>query len=140
MSTSSHIAHLTSVADLTPLLDTLSVQLSWSDKARFQIELALEELIVNTFTHGISNRPAEQLQAVLIDVSFQQADKELTITLKDNADAFDPTQFAAPDITLSVEDRKIGGLGLFLTSKMMDDIQYRRDGSFNYVHLRKQLT
>ena len=139
MSVLSHSARLASAADLVPLLDILTLKMCWSSNTRFQIELALEELIVNTFTHGISRQPTEQAQGVIVDISFQQADAELTILLKDNADAFDPTHFVIPDTTLSAEDRKIGGLGLFLISKMMDDIQYRRDGGFNCVQLRKRL-
>ena len=116
------------------------MQMGWSDKARFQIELALEELIVNTFTHGNSGEPTEQREKVTIDASFQQNSSDLTITLKDNALAFDPTQAPTPDTTLSAEDRKIGGLGLFLVSKMMDSVDYKRVDGFNRVTMQKHLT
>ena len=132
-------ARLRSAADLTPLLDVWSVQLAWSDKARFQIELALEELVVNTFNHGQSAGSTAQAEPICIDVAAQQDGADLTIELKDNATAFDPTQFTPPDVTLSAEDRKIGGLGLFFASKMMDSIQYTRDGSVNHLLLRKRL-
>lgn len=139
MSAHQHHACLKSAADLTPLLDALEAQLSWSAKARFQIELALEELIVNTFTHGSSGKQIEPTPAIVIDISFEQKAADLTITLVDNALAFDPTDFATPDITLSAEDRKIGGLGLFLASKMMDKIDYKRVGSLNHVMMQKHL-
>ena len=116
------------------------MQMGWSDKARFQIELALEELIVNTFTHGNSGEPTEQREKVTIDASFQQNSSDLTITLKDNALAFDPTQAPTPDVTLSAEDRKIGGLGLFLVSKMMDSVDYKRVDGVNRVTMQKHLT
>lgn len=131
---------LLSAADLVPLLDDLSVQLAWSERHRFQIELALEELIVNTFTHGKSQEQASLTEAIAIDMKIQQDGADLTITLKDNAIAFDPTLFVPPDVTLSAEDRQIGGLGLFLTSKMMDTIHYKRDGSFNHVEMHKHLS
>ena len=139
MSAHQHHARLTSAADLTPLLDALETQLGWSAKARFQIELALEELVVNTFTHGSTQKQTEPMSVVVIDISFEQKLSDLTITLVDNALAFDPTDFATPDVTLTAEDRKIGGLGLFLASKMMDTIQYKRVDGFNRVTMQKLL-
>ena len=130
---------LLSAADLVPLLDNLSAQLAWSERHRFQIELALEELIVNTFTHGRSAAQASLTEVIAIDMKVQQDGADLIITLKDNAIPFDPTLFAPPDLTLSAEDRQIGGLGLFLISKMMDTVHYKRDGSFNHVEMHKHL-
>lgn len=95
--------------------------------------------MVNTFNHGQSGDSVAQAEAISIDVAVQQDGADLTIELKDNAMAFDPTQFAPPDVTLSAEDRKIGGLGLFFASKMMDSIQYQRDGNFNRLLMRKRL-
>lgn len=134
-----HTARLTSVTDLVPLLDLLTQQLAWPAKARFQIELALEELVVNTFTHGQSLNSQGEHLAVAVDVLVQQDGHYLYITLTDNAVAFDPTHFGPPDVTSSAEDRKIGGLGLFFASQMMDSIDYHRDGQFNRVKLFKRL-
>jgi serine/threonine-protein kinase RsbW len=138
MSVFERTIRLTSAAELKPQLDTLAAQLKWSDKARFQIELALEELIVNTFNHGYlaTNLPGHQ---VFIDMTLQQTGPDLMIKLEDHAIAFDPTQFGEPDVTSSAEDRAIGGLGLFFASRMMDNISYRRDNNRNQVLLSKRM-
>jgi anti-sigma regulatory factor (Ser/Thr protein kinase) len=129
---------LMSAADLTPLLDTFALQLQWSSNARFQVELALEELIVNTFDYGYkgTHLPGDK---AFVDMTVQQNGPELVITLEDNAIAFDPTQFSPPDVTSSAEDRQVGGLGLFLASKMMDNIHYRRENDRNHVLLSKRM-
>lgn len=135
----SHTCLLASAAELAPLLDQLAEKFAWTDKVRFQIELALEELIVNTLTHGRTDAEQMGLQAISIHMHFEQNADELHIALKDNAIAFDPTQFDAPDVTSSAEDRQVGGLGQFFAAKMMDSITYKRDGGMNHLQLYKRL-
>lgn len=140
MPTASHTARITSADDLVPLLDKLSAQLAWTAKARYQIELALDELIGNTLTHGKPPNYGGIQPAVFIDVCFEQVDVIVKITLTDNGIAFDPTSAVAPDVTSGAEDRKIGGLGLYFAAKMMDTISYQFSGGRNHVVLCKQLS
>ena len=140
MAAITHTCRLASAAELTPLLDQLERQFAWSNKARFQIELALEELIVNTFTHGQPEAAEGEQSVVLVQMQFEQDGDNLSITLIDNGIAFDPTQFEQPDVTSSAEDRAIGGLGQFFVATMMDSMRYERVGDKNRMHLNKQLS
>ena len=137
MSSDGHTANLMSPADLLPMLDALTAQLGWSSKTRFQIELALEELVVNTFMHGKTAQHGPH-NPIAVRVSVTQTGQEVEIVLHDNGAPFDPSGFAEPDLTSCAEDRPVGGLGLFLTSKMMDEVHYQRLGDHNAVVLRKR--
>lgn len=140
MAAITHACRIASAAELIPLLDQLERQFAWSDKARFQIELALEELIVNTLTHGKPAGAQRESPPVIVQMHFEQDGGELNMTLTDNAVAFDPTQFDQPDVTSSAEDRAIGGLGQFFAAKMMDSMRYERVGDHNRIHLFKRLS
>ena len=63
----------------------------------------------------------------------------VTVVLTDDGPPFDPFGRDAPDTTLSVEDRPIGGLGIHLVLQLMDNVSYRRQDDHNIVVLVKQL-
>ena len=71
-------------------------------------------------------------------VECDKSDK-LVFTITDSGVPFDPTQQADPDITLSVEERAIGGLGIHLVRQLMDDIRYERKDNKNILTLTKQI-
>jgi len=88
--------------------------------------MILEELLTNLATHGGS---ADEPAGVRISVEPARVQVEV----KDSGPPFDPRSAPDPDLSASVEDRKIGGLGLFLLRKIASDLYYRRDGVHNYT-------
>jgi anti-sigma regulatory factor (Ser/Thr protein kinase) len=64
---------------------------------------------------------------------------DITIEFEDRGAAFDPLSAKSPDITLSAEERDIGGLGLFMVQNMMDSVEYRREGNRNILTIKKRL-
>lgn len=102
---------------------------------RRSMNVVLDELLINTVSYGLAGRDGGQ---VTIDAELE-ADR-LTLTLTDNGTAFNPFGRDAPDITLSVEDRPIGGLGIHLVRQLVDDVRYERRGDTNVVVLVKLLT
>ena len=64
-------------------------------------------------------------------------DNTVTLTLIDKGKAFDPLQREDPDVSLSAEARKIGGLGIFLVKKNMDKVDYRREDDKNIITMQK---
>ena len=62
-----------------------------------------------------------------------------SLTFIDNGVAYDPLAKADPDVTLSADDREIGGLGIFLVKKTMDQMEYKRDGEKNILKITKKL-
>jgi serine/threonine-protein kinase RsbW len=100
----------------------------------YHINLALEELLTNTISYGFDEGAGHA-----IEVRIRIEGDEVVIELADNARPFDPTKAAAPDLDASIEDRLVGGLGVYLVKTVMDEVQYRRDGGRNRVTLKKRL-
>jgi anti-sigma regulatory factor (Ser/Thr protein kinase) len=103
--------------------------------AAYLANLAIEELSTNCIKYGYSDQDVH-----LITVELEKLPHELILTFTDDGNAFDPLQQLAPDTTLPIEDRPIGGLGLHLLRQMSDDFAYARIDGNNQVTLRKKLT
>lgn len=105
---------------------------------RRSLNVALDELLNNTIVHGFAGRTGG---AVTIEAELR-ADR-LTVTLTDDGTPFNPlvaVSAPSPNTARSVEERQIGGLGLHLVRRMMDDVGYHRRGDRNVVTLVKHLT
>ena len=63
----------------------------------------------------------------------------ITLRFMDNGSPYDPTEKEDPDTTLSAEEREIGGLGIFMVKKIMDDVTYDYKGCFNILTLVKNI-
>ncbi len=103
---------------------------------RRSLQVALDELLKNTIAYGFRGRPAGS-GAVTVEVE-RRADR-VSVTITDDGKPFDPFVTIAPDTTLSVEVRRIGGLGIHLVRQMMDEVGYERRGDRNVVVLTKYL-
>lgn len=102
-------------------------------KTQMQITLAVEEVFVNVASYAYMS--AEGFVTVRAEIS--EDPRGIVLTFIDSGMAFDPLKMDDPDVTLSAEDRQIGGLGIFMVKKLMDDVQYTaRDGK-NILVLRK---
>ena len=92
----------------------------------FQLNLALEEAVVNVMNYAYED-------SGLIDLSAKVVDSEIVFVLEDSGKAFDPTKVDDPDITLSAEERNIGGLGIFLVQQLMSSVTYSREDGKNVL-------
>lgn len=108
-------------------------KLNCSIKVRTQIDVAVEELFVNIahYAYNPETGPAT------VRVEVEQDPVAVSITFIDKGVPYDPLSKADPDITLSAEDREIGGLGIFMVKKSMDDIDYEYKDGQNILHIRK---
>lgn len=99
------------------------------------LELAVDELAMNTIQHGYRGQPGE------IEIEVRGEDETaVVICLRDEAGPFDPTQHAEPDVSLPLERRPVGGLGIFLARRYVDVMTYRRtSANRNEVTLTKYL-
>lgn len=93
----------------------------------FKLELALEELIVNVISYAFS--AGEGSVEVLCGVEAGA----FVLRIEDAGAAFDPTQCDQPDVDMAHDDRDIGGLGIFLTQQMSDDMNYERRNDQNIM-------
>ncbi len=97
-----------------------------------QLNLALDELLTNTISYGFdAARPHR------IEVTLTLADGVLTVELVDSGRPHDPFNRADPDITRPIEERPIGGLGVFFVRKLMDRVDYRLVNGQNHITLVK---
>jgi sigma-B regulation protein RsbU (phosphoserine phosphatase) len=103
------------------------------DAVRRTVSVVLDELLTNTLSYGL----AEQGGEAIVDIELH-ADR-LVITVSDNGRPFDPFSSPAPDTTLSVEEREIGGQGIHLVRRMVDEMSYHRRSDRNVVTLTKRL-
>ena len=108
--------------------------LGCSPKAMMQINVAVEEVFVNIARYGYSDKTGEVV--IYLEKSFEP--KTVTITFIDSGVKFDPLAKPDPDITLSAKDRKIGGLGIFMTKKLMDELSYEYRDGHNVLSMKKK--
>jgi anti-sigma regulatory factor (Ser/Thr protein kinase) len=127
-------ADLASIGILGAELTRWGDEAGMTEAAVFQINLVLEELVSNVILHGLGvGQPGS------IHVCIERNDDLLEIRLTDNARPFDPFSIGPPDVTVGIEDRPIGGLGVHLVRTLMDEWGYERVGPHNCVWLRKTL-
>jgi serine/threonine-protein kinase RsbW len=115
-------------------LNELAEDWSLSESLVFSLNLALEETLTNIIDYGFDDDGKHT-----IEIYFKKSDNELSISIIDDGYEFDPTLVADPDITVSAEDRSIGGLGIFLIRKIMDKVEYQRKENRNYLTLTKNI-
>lgn len=107
---------------------------NWPQKLIYQINLVLEELSVNIINYAYDGDEAQKF-----DIRMALEADTLTIDIIDGGRAFNPLSEAPePDLTSDVEDRPIGGLGVYLVRKVMDDLHYRREMDKNHITLVKK--
>ncbi len=98
------------------------------------LNLALEEAVVNVMNYAY---PAGQAGNIVLEAYAN--DERLKFVISDNGVPFDPTTTAEPDVTASLENRAVGGLGIFLVRHLMDSVNYERVENENVLTLRKML-
>jgi len=91
----------------------------FSDKDVYNIQLATDEAASNIIEHAYENQP----QGIL-ELSCGMKGDTITIILIDHGESFDPSVIPLPDLKADLSDRKIGGLGIFLMRKLMDEVHY----------------
>ena len=121
------------VENLDAVLDFVTEELDQADcsvKIQTQITVAVEEIFVNIAHYAYTPEVGD----VIIRIT---SGDEIVIEFEDKGKPYNPLEKADPDITLNAEEREAGGLGIFLVKKMMDTVEYRREGDKNILTIRK---
>lgn len=120
---------------LEPLADAVSAALPGRADLAFAVNLCLEELIANIIRHGLGGAPDHEIR-----VRLSCADDRLEITVDDDAPRYDPfAQAPVPDLTLDLERRPVGGLGVHLVKTLMDRVRAEHHGAGNRIVLEKKM-
>lgn len=125
---------LNEMAVLATFIEEIGEELSLSMETIMNINLALEEAIANIIMYAY---PSEEQHSILLKVN--STEKQLVFLLTDKGASFDPTQVEDTDITLSLEERPIGGLGIFLIRSIMNEISYQRLDNENRLIMKKDI-
>ena len=99
------------------------------------VSMAVDEVMANVAMYAYAPGTGD----VTVAVDFDDGSRTVSITFIDRGVAFDPLAKEDPDVTLPAEQRKIGGLGIFLVKKTMDDVAYRREGDKNVLCIKKKV-
>ena len=126
---------ISEIAKLSLFVEELSEELDLSPDLTFNLNLVLEEAVVNVIDYAYPKNESQE-----ISLSAQKIDDNLYFVLTDSGKEFDPTQVPDADISLSAEDRQIGGLGIFLIRQIMNKVEYQRIDGKNVLTLKKQLS
>ena len=105
------------------------------DVLKFKLRLSIEEAVENVVRYAYDGGIG-WLEA---GTSLDQDSLVLTIELRDAGVPFNPLEKEDPDVTLSAEERNVGGLGIFLCKKMMDSIDYRYEDGNNVLTMTKKV-
>lgn len=100
---------------------------------RRDLHLVIDEIVNNIVRHAQPRHPR-----VVVHLSVDAG--ALVIRIVDDGEAFDPTSRADPDTTLGLDDRPIGGLGIYLVRQLMNEVRYRRFRGRNDLTLRRSLS
>ena len=106
-------------------------------KSSMTICVAVEEIFVNiaSYAYGAGNGNGNASLAF----GFEENERIMTLVIKDNGTPFNPLERDEPDISLSADDREIGGLGIFITKKTMDTISYSYENGENVLTMTKKI-
>ena len=125
---------LSELDTLCQSLQQFGEALGLSNKALFQICLAMEEIVSNIISYGYTD---DAVHWIKIAISHEQG--IFIIRLEDDGIPFDPLLAEEPDCECPVEERKVGNLGIHLCKKVMDEMIYERCGNKNVLTLKKDV-
>jgi anti-sigma regulatory factor (Ser/Thr protein kinase) len=119
---------------LNKTLGFLSSLAGMSKKCSCEFNLVIEELFTNIVRHGCCDGNKH-----IIYIIMSLEEEFLTVRIVDDCTPFNPIKATNPDCTSPPEDRKIGGLGIFLARNYTEDIRYKRCGKKNTLILKKKI-
>jgi len=97
------------------------------------VRLGVDEAVSNIIRHGDTDAEGHEIR-----VRVTHAGGEVVLEIEDDARPFNPLDVPTPDLSLPVEDKPAGGLGVHLIRSVMDHVEYRRSGDRNFLRLRRR--
>ena len=127
-------ARLERLPEVMAFIDSFLEQMDCPMKIQMQLDMAVEEVYANIahYAYAVGGGPATVRVAV-------EEGPTMVITFVDQGVPYNPLAKPDPDITLSADERQIGGLGVYMVKKSMDEIAYRREGDSNVLTIRKRI-
>lgn len=128
-------ALLENLPQVTDFVDALLEAHDCPLKAQTQIDVAIDEVFSNIANYAYAPGTGE----ATVRFGFEAETRTATVEFSDRGVPFDPLGHTDPDVSLPAEEREIGGLGIFLVKKTMDDVRYRYEGGNNILTIQKRI-
>lgn len=125
---------ISEITRLYEFIEEIGNDFSLSPDIVFNLNLVLEEAVVNVINYAY---PKEEHQYIYLSATMK--DGSIVLVLTDTGKEFDPTAAPEADITLSADERQIGGLGIFLIRQIMNEVKYERIEGKNVLTLEKKI-
>ena len=125
---------ISGISRLAGFIDEVAEKFSLPMDLVFSLNLVLEEAVTNVIMYAY---PKEEHEFIYLSADIK--DGSLVFVLTDSGKEFDPTLIPDADISLSAEERQIGGLGIFLIRQIMNEVKYERIDNKNVLTLEKKL-
>lgn len=127
-------AAIENIATVTAFIDEQLEQWDCPMKTKMQVHIAIDELFGNIAYYAYN----PEIGIVTVRVEVTDNPLAVVITFIDNGIPYDPLAKDNPDITLSVEERDVGGLGIYMVKKTMDDISYEYKDGQDILRIKKK--
>lgn len=124
------------VENLQTVIDFATEHLEEQDcpmKTAMQMELVIEEIFVNIANYAYN----PEVGKATFCIEFEEKPSAILMTFIDNGKPYNPLEKTDPDTTLDIDERDIGGLGIFLVKKNVDEIDYKYEGGKNILSMKK---
>ena len=128
-------AKVEALSDVLGFVDQTLESYECPMKIQMAICVAIEEVFVNVAHYAYGDGEGD----MTLGIRFDAESREITFRMTDKGTPFDPLKKPDPDITLSAEDREIGGLGIFITKKTMDTVAYAYENGENVLTMIKKI-
>jgi serine/threonine-protein kinase RsbW len=128
-------SNLSELDILCERLESICQSLNLSQKCKFEINLALDELFTNIISYGFDDNEEH-----VIEITIELEPDQVVLRVEDDGIPFNPVEASAPEVGCSVETCKVGGLGIHLIKNLMDEICYRRCDNRNVLFMKKNLS
>jgi serine/threonine-protein kinase RsbW len=115
------------ISDMLDRLEIYADAVELPPKTAYRLAVVCEELAANVVMHGSKGEGA----ATFVEIKVQRQDSRLRLSVEDDGRPFDPLAQAAPDISLDLDERGIGGLGIHFVRTLVQEIAYERQESSN---------
>ena len=136
MTSSTVAATLDSLGAIAAFVMAAAASAGLEKRASYHLRLAVEEIATNIIVHGYAEAGLQGVLELFANID----DRTLTIAIEDTGVTFDPRQAAAPDTALPLEQRPIGGLGVYIAIKSVDEFLYERIGDRNRTMFKMYLS
>ena len=124
---------LSALEKLSEALTNFGRRNGLASKVVHDLNLALEEIFTNIISYGYSDNREHEIK---VRLSVQPG--EIRVTVEDDGRPFNPLEVPEPDTTKPLEERIVGGLGIYLVRKLMDGLEYKRQGNKNLLTIKKK--